>query len=83
MEVYDIVKFNLKDGDTLFVNADTIDVFALRDSLSNVFSGVRVAIIPVLPMVGQTVPECLAVASQDKGLSTSGPPDRIIMKGMA
>jgi len=53
----DIAKLHLKDGDTLFVNADAVDLENLRhlQVLSNI------AIVPVFCLPGMSVAEQLAV----------------------
>lgn len=57
----DIAKLNLKEGDILFVNADSVDIEAFRKA--SFYQGVaHVVIVPVMVPPGMSVTEQLAVA---------------------
>lgn len=54
-----IQKLDLREGDVLFVSADAVDWQALQDSKL-----LRVPVVAIQPLPGQTVADCLAVARQ-------------------
>lgn len=57
MELQDVLRWSVKDGDVLFVNADAVDIDAFR----RLNLGVRVIIIPVQCQPGTSISDSVAV----------------------
>jgi hypothetical protein len=60
-QVNNIKALTIKDGDTLFVNADAVDAHSLFRSFTA--SNVKVSIVPVAVPYGKTLDECVTKQS--------------------
>ena len=61
MELQDIVKWNVEDGDVLFFNADCVDALCLRDSMRGLGINKNIILVPVYCALGTSISEAVAV----------------------
>ena len=61
MELQDIVKWNVEDGDALFFNPDAVDALCLRDSMRGLGINKNIILVPVYCAPGTSISEAVAV----------------------